>query len=174
MYIKPFTSIGGRQIHRGLNGPGTQSVDHSPTHSPLHSPILPAQQFTSSLPRSSFSLGSHQAFNALAQQSQQLHQRRPPREWVDPISQVPSYDIASRGFLGGGVVPIDAGPPTYDDSERMLERTRSETALNRMEDAATDENSLARAAAHLVQSTVPMNGEGPGADGTRADVPTDT
>jgi hypothetical protein len=173
MHIKPFTSIGGRQMHRGLSIPGTQSVDHSPTHSPLQSPNLSAQA-PSSLPRSGFSLGSHQAFNALAQHSQQAHQRHPPREWIEPISQVPSYDIASRGFLGGGVVPIDAGPPTYDDSERMLDRTRSETALNRMDDVATEENSMAHAAALLRQSAAALNGDGPGADGTHADVPTET
>ncbi|WWD17949.1 hypothetical protein CI109_102394 [Kwoniella shandongensis] len=50
-------------------------------------------------------------------------------EEVDPLSQVPSYAIASRGFLGGGVVPIDAGLPTYDASERLMERTRSSTDL---------------------------------------------
>ncbi|KAK8865866.1 hypothetical protein IAR55_001014 [Kwoniella newhampshirensis] len=48
---------------------------------------------------------------------------------VDPLSQVPSYAIASRGFLGGGVVPIDAGLPTYDASERLMEHTRSSTDL---------------------------------------------
>ncbi|GAA5879587.1 hypothetical protein JCM16303_003264 [Sporobolomyces ruberrimus] len=34
---------------------------------------------------------------------------------VDFLSQVPSYDIAARGFLGGGVVPISQGLPNYDD-----------------------------------------------------------
>ncbi|OCF38275.1 hypothetical protein I317_07967 [Kwoniella heveanensis CBS 569] len=48
---------------------------------------------------------------------------------VDPISRVPSYAIASRGFLGGGVVPLDQGLPTYDASERLMERTRSGTDL---------------------------------------------
>ncbi|ORY33443.1 hypothetical protein BCR39DRAFT_557127 [Naematelia encephala] len=53
---------------------------------------------------------------------------------VDPISRVPSYAIASRGFLGGGVTPLNVGPPTYDDSERQtgqvaLVRHRSDTAL---------------------------------------------
>ncbi|KZO98803.1 hypothetical protein CALVIDRAFT_418521 [Calocera viscosa TUFC12733] len=48
----------------------------------------------------------------------------------DPLSQVPNYDIASRGFLGGGVVPLtaQAGLPSYDEAER-LERSRSETSL---------------------------------------------
>lgn len=47
----------------------------------------------------------------------------------DPINRVPSYAIASRGFLGGGVVPLNNGPPTYDDSERLTDRTRSSEAL---------------------------------------------
>lgn len=54
-------------------------------------------------------------------------------EDADPINRVPSYLIASRGFLGGGVVPIDSTLPTYDDSERRLAddvaRHRSDTAL---------------------------------------------
>ncbi|BGO92265.1 hypothetical protein NBRC10512_001189 [Rhodotorula toruloides] len=34
---------------------------------------------------------------------------------VDFLSQVPPYDIAARGFLGGGVVPLSFNPPLYDD-----------------------------------------------------------
>ncbi|WRT64078.1 uncharacterized protein IL334_001006 [Kwoniella shivajii] len=49
-------------------------------------------------------------------------------EEVDPLSRVPSYAIASRGFLGGGVVPLDGALPTYDASEDM-QRTRSATDL---------------------------------------------
>ncbi|WWC58551.1 uncharacterized protein I303_101094 [Kwoniella dejecticola CBS 10117] len=47
----------------------------------------------------------------------------------DPLSRVPSYAIASRGFLGGGVVPLDVALPTYDASEDM-QRTRSGTDLS--------------------------------------------
>ena len=50
---------------------------------------------------------------------------------TDPLNRVPSYAIASRGFLGGGVVPIDSHLPTYDDSEsaNTISRHRSDTAL---------------------------------------------
>jgi hypothetical protein len=34
---------------------------------------------------------------------------------VDFLSQVPPYDIAARGFLGGGVVPLSFNPPLYDE-----------------------------------------------------------
>ena len=47
----------------------------------------------------------------------------------NPLNVVPSYAVASRGFLGGGIVPLDTGLPTYDDSERQIERTRSSTML---------------------------------------------
>jgi arrestin-related trafficking adapter 4/5/7 len=165
MHIKPFTAIGGRQLHRGMNGTsGTQSMDHSPTHSPLHSPSLQAAHLSTSLPRAGFSLGSHQAFTALAEQAH-------ARDRIDPISQVPSYDIASQGFLGGGVVPIDAGPPTYDDSERMLQRTRSETDVNQLDHIAAHQLSLAAAAMDLRQSAVHLDSDGPGADGTPASLP---
>jgi len=55
-------------------------------------------------------------------------------EDTDPINRVPSYAIASRGFLGGGVVPIDGNLPTYDASERssLLRSHRSDTALVEM------------------------------------------
>lgn len=39
----------------------------------------------------------------------------PPGQSVDFLSQVPSYDVAARGFLGGGVVPLSFNPPSYDD-----------------------------------------------------------
>ncbi|GAA6007627.1 uncharacterized protein JCM10292_002831 [Rhodotorula paludigena] len=34
---------------------------------------------------------------------------------VDFLSQVPSYDVAARGFLGGGITPLSFGPPGYED-----------------------------------------------------------
>ncbi len=53
----------------------------------------------------------------------------PPED--DTLNRVPSYAIASRGFLGGGVVPLDAIPPMYDTSQRDVERSRSEGDLVR-------------------------------------------
>lgn len=38
-------------------------------------------------------------------------------EQVDFLSQVPSYSVAARGFLGGGVVPLSTLLPNYEDSE---------------------------------------------------------
>lgn len=46
-------------------------------------------------------------------------------EAPDPISRVPSYAIASRGWLGGGITPLDTHLPTYDDSESSVSGTRS-------------------------------------------------
>lgn len=37
-------------------------------------------------------------------------------EPVDFLSQVPSYDVAARGFLGGGITPLSFNPPGYDDA----------------------------------------------------------
>lgn len=152
--IKPFTSVRQNSRIGGLTA-ATASADQSPRQSPqlrAHSHLG-----SSSLPRATFSLGSHAAFTALEQQSVQQHQQRqsqteqseahlaalnvpnaaaaaavgiePSPLPVDRLSQVPSYAIASQGFLGGGVVPISTGPPTYADSERFLDRTRSEGAL---------------------------------------------
>ena len=46
---------------------------------------------------------------------------------ADPISRVPSYNIASRGWLGGGITPLDVNLPTYDASE-----TRARTDVERV------------------------------------------
>lgn len=46
-------------------------------------------------------------------------------EQPDPISRVPSYAIASRGWLGGGITPLDTHLPTYNDSESTTSGTRS-------------------------------------------------
>jgi hypothetical protein len=42
---------------------------------------------------------------------------------------VPSYNIASRGWLGGGITPLDVNLPTYDASETRA-RTDTERARN--------------------------------------------
>jgi hypothetical protein len=66
-------------------------------------------------------------------------------EEADPISRVPSYGVASRGFLGGGITPLDTTLPTYDASEqargadRGLIRPKSDTALVDMGRADRDE-----------------------------------
>jgi hypothetical protein len=66
-------------------------------------------------------------------------------EESDPISRVPSYGVASRGFLGGGITPLDTTLPTYDASEqargadRGLIRPKSDTALVDMGRADRDE-----------------------------------
>jgi hypothetical protein len=62
----------------------------------------------------------------------------PEEEEADPLSRVPSYGIASRGWLGGGITPLDTRLPTYDASEQVerskstdggLVRPKSDTAL---------------------------------------------
>ena len=70
-------------------------------------------------------------------------------EQPDPISRVPSYAIASRGWLGGGITPLDTHLPTYNDSESTtsgtrsanegMPRPRSDTALVDMGRAAAEE-----------------------------------
>ena len=72
------------------------------------------------------------------------HNHEDEEDETDPINRVPSYAIASRGFLGGGVVPIDVGLPTYDDSERS---TASLARAHRSDTALVDLGSEAHAAA---------------------------
>ena len=67
----------------------------------------------------------------------------PHQSEIDPLSQVPSYAIASRGFLGGGVTPLNSGLPTYDEAEgqrgAQVPRARSEGDLTALA-AAADES----------------------------------
>ncbi|RXK35651.1 hypothetical protein M231_07081 [Tremella mesenterica] len=55
----------------------------------------------------------------------------PDEEQANPLNVVPPYAVASRGFLGGGVVPLDVGLPTYDASERQVEESRCVNPLMR-------------------------------------------
>ena len=54
-------------------------------------------------------------------------------EEFNPLSRVPSYSISSRGFLGGGVTPLQLyrDLPSYDQAEATsrISRTQSEASL---------------------------------------------
>lgn len=172
--IKPLTSLAGRGALRSQPTSGSNSVEHSPAGSPTLGPTPGGR-----LPRSSFSLGSHAAFTSLEDRSRvqhgaDLHQSGTATApvsapVVDALSQVPSYAVA-REWLGGGVVPTSALPPTYDDSERMLlDRARSEGDLVALGQHAEEANSLAARLAQLSANSDHHSGEyGPGPDGSRA------
>lgn len=55
---------------------------------------------------------------------------------MDPISQVPCYDIALRGFASD----MANGPPTYDTSNQLEEtaRTKSEVDLEALQRTRSD------------------------------------
>ena len=142
--VKPFTAMMGK---------------HHGSHSVQHSPKLNATPSGSNLPRSGFSLGSHAAFTNLAEAQANARGERlpgsgpgsgsaseahtPSAQIVDPLSQVPSYEVARVGFLGGGVTPLSAAPPDYADSDRF-ERAKSETDLTQLaRDHAVQGTSLA-------------------------------
>ncbi|GAA6064597.1 hypothetical protein JCM10212_000508 [Sporobolomyces blumeae] len=59
---------------------------------------------------------------------------------VDFLSQVPSYDVAARGFLGGGVVPISQGLPNYDDVEAEERAEGAEFATRSTDQTVTGES----------------------------------
>jgi hypothetical protein len=139
--VKPFTAMMGRH-----------TAGNSVTNSPMHSPKLNASSGPGSLPRNGFSLGSHAAFTNLAESQaasraateRSVASEAAPTPSVDPLSQVPSYEVARVGFLGGGVTPLSAAPPDYDDSDRF-ERAKSETDLTALaRDAAGGSTSLSQ------------------------------
>ena len=59
-----------------------------------------------------------------------------PEQLHYAFTEVPDYDMASRGFLGGGITPLSSlqGLPSYDDAARernlsQAERSFSDTDL---------------------------------------------
>ncbi|GAA6005515.1 hypothetical protein JCM11491_003669 [Sporobolomyces phaffii] len=119
-------SFSGRDHHRPqLNLDSNSTITHTAmSNSPSH----PGSQNTSSVTSPiSASPGNH---NSTLNPYANLQTSQPPTpgsalpspsprpedgQDVDFLSQVPSYDVAARGFLGGGVVPISQGLPNYDD-----------------------------------------------------------
>lgn len=130
---KPFTSLAKSSRHA--------SAANSAINSPMPSPGLPPTP-GGVLPRAGFSLGSHAAFAGLAEANgphvgtgggsgEGSGRNSGTATPIDPLSQVPSYDVARVGFLGGGVTPLSAAPPTYDDAAGP-ERAKSETDLTQL------------------------------------------
>ena len=106
--MKPLTSLSSSVIptrcHPHAHHP------HPHPHSPQHHPHHPHS--SSQLPRT-VPVTSHS----------QLHR---------VFTEVPDYGISSRGFLGGGVTPLETlqGLPSYEEAE--MQRSRSESDLAAM------------------------------------------
>ncbi|EMD37694.1 hypothetical protein CERSUDRAFT_114332 [Gelatoporia subvermispora B] len=133
--MKPFSTLGSTfslgsrtASHASLNhghahGHGRSGLGHAHTHSDPHSPS---------------SLGSRSAAASTAN----LHEPPPPAPLTSvdllhrAFTEVPDYDMASRGFLGGGVTPLDSlrGLPSYEAA--AAERSLSDTDLAGMFAAA--------------------------------------
>ncbi|KAL8292022.1 hypothetical protein RQP46_001488 [Phenoliferia psychrophenolica] len=89
-------------------------LSSSPT-STLHGPTHPSSSSTAPLSAP----GSHSGSGANSPSAipPTPHANGNGDEAVDFLSQVPSYDVAARGFLGGGVVPLSMSSrlPNYED-----------------------------------------------------------
>ncbi|KAM0789574.1 hypothetical protein ACM66B_000383 [Microbotryomycetes sp. NB124-2] len=79
--------------------------------SPSHSPAFPGTATT----------------DGAAHDSSEHEHPHHPHGWTeqDLLNAVPSYEIAARGFLGGGVVPLSSvsGLPAYEDEAAASTRT---------------------------------------------------
>ncbi|GAA6021801.1 hypothetical protein JCM10207_002066 [Rhodosporidiobolus poonsookiae] len=115
----PSIGGGGAQIHThplmsnaaAHNSNPTSPVSASPANpSPLHTP-----SFTQTYGSTPLSLSIPHTPSAPHTPSPGPSSAQPPAKDVDFLSQVPSYDIAARGFLGGGVTPLSRELPNYDD-----------------------------------------------------------
>ncbi|KAH9176791.1 hypothetical protein EDB89DRAFT_1903057 [Lactarius sanguifluus] len=97
---------------------------HSPLHQPLHHHLQPRQHSPPPPPRT-VPVTSHSL----------LHRA---------FTEVPDYGISSRGFLGGGVTPLETlrGLPSYEEAE--MQRSRSESDLAAMAHQRPDPSSRLR------------------------------
>lgn len=114
--MKPLTSLSSSFSNptRHYPHPHPHSHPHPPQHQPpqqLHQHQLP-HQHPSPLPRT-VPVTSHSL----------LHRA---------FTEVPDYGISSRGFLGGGVTPLETlqGLPSYEEAQ--MHRSRSESDLAAM------------------------------------------
>ncbi|KEP54580.1 putative response to drug-like protein [Rhizoctonia solani 123E] len=48
-----------------------------------------------------------------------------PSAAADPLTRVPDYSVASRGFLGGGVTPLSRDLPSYDQAQQQVTTSAS-------------------------------------------------
>lgn len=113
-------SFSGRDHHRPqLNLDSASTITHTAmSNSPSHPSSQNTSSVTSPLSSSPAATGAHLQQPPTPGSGSALPSPS-PRPGDDPnvdfLSQVPSYDVAARGFLGGGVVPISQGLPNYDD-----------------------------------------------------------
>lgn len=114
--MKPFSAFG----HKTKSSHGGSHHD-----SPMNSPSLLFPNHQPSIAPNGTNGSSNTSTSASP-----LGSRNASAEDLVVLSQVPSYNIASRGFLGGGVVPLSAvqGLPDYDESEQF-QRAKSESNL---------------------------------------------
>ncbi|EIM20361.1 hypothetical protein WALSEDRAFT_61018 [Wallemia mellicola CBS 633.66] len=99
-------------------------------------------------PLTSFKSHGHSASSSKIHQQSPLANTSPDNgnedddDDVSALNRVPSYDVASRGFLGGGVVPLPEGLPTYDESQTNMQRSSTLDAgsMRKLRQAAANEN----------------------------------
>lgn len=109
--MKPFTSLG-----------STFSISsRSPSHTSLHN--LAHTSSLSGVPSTNASSANLHDQPIPLTSSQQLHRA---------FTEVPDYDMASRGFLGGGITPLSSlrGLPSYEATQAQAgSRSSSDTDL---------------------------------------------
>ncbi|KDQ55745.1 hypothetical protein JAAARDRAFT_159113 [Jaapia argillacea MUCL 33604] len=98
--MKPFTSLS-QTFNIGNRG-------H--THSPVHTPNVTQHM----------SMDQHRHHQAHAVMGTPQDPNSGPLLLHRAFTEVPNYEIASRGFLGGGVPPLESwrGLPSYEETER--------------------------------------------------------
>ncbi|CAE6424911.1 unnamed protein product [Rhizoctonia solani] len=131
----------GQHGHGGIDGHKLAGALHSNRSGFFHLPssMKPFAPFTKA--RNTFSLHhshSHSSHHATtpgsasgAQTPASYHANgnghHTPEEdtGANPLSRVPDYAIASRGFLGGGVTPLSRDLPSYDQAQQQATTSAS-------------------------------------------------
>lgn len=158
--MKPFTSLSNTfsltsrsPSHSNLHAHGLAIHSHNSPSMPLTPAMHPVRNGTLSASASSVNLAS------LAHHPQPM---TTPEQLHYAFTEVPDYDMANRGFLGGGITPLSSlqGLPSYDDAarERVLsqtERSFSDTDLAGLFAAAQRPGRVTRTMSRTAASTPP-------------------
>ncbi|CAE7077124.1 unnamed protein product [Rhizoctonia solani] len=129
----------GQHGHGGIDGHKLAGALHSNRSGFFHLPsgMKPFTPFTKT--RNAFSLhhsGSHSSahattpgsasgthtpasFHANGGGGHTPEEDATPNAAIHPLTRVPDYSVASRGFLGGGVTPLSRDLPSYDQAQQQ-------------------------------------------------------
>ncbi|KZT71779.1 hypothetical protein DAEQUDRAFT_763616 [Daedalea quercina L-15889] len=147
--MKPFTSLSSTFSLSSRSPSHTSLLAHAHAHGHAHGHGHHAASTPQTPGGGAAGSGALSASASSVNLASLAHHPQTPQPMTTPeqlhyaFTEVPDYDMASRGFLGGGITPLTSlqGLPSYDDAARernlsQAERSFSDTDLAGMFGAA--------------------------------------